>query len=98
METTQPIKSEVVKAGYTLYFKVLYDVKVNDKIVIPAGSRATGQVVRSEMAKGLGKPGAVEVQVNSVEALDGQVIPLVGGNLYVITSYSIHYTKLYDMW
>jgi hypothetical protein len=82
LETVSYLTSESLAPGMSIDFKVKYDVKAGERTVIPAGSIAKGQVMRTEMARGLGKPGYVEVQITNVTAVDGTTIPLTGGNLY----------------
>lgn len=80
-ETTTTIKSGSMLAGQVIDFRVTRDVVADGNVVIPAGSIAKGQVVRSEKAKGLGKPGIIEVQIKSVTAVDGQEIYLSSNNI-----------------
>lgn len=82
LETVSMIQSDLVSVGQTIDFRVKYDVKVDGKTVIAAGSMAKGQVMRAQMAKGLGKEGFVEIQIKSVTAADGQEVFLTGGNVY----------------
>ncbi len=82
LETVSMIQSEFVSVGQTIDFRVKYDVKVDNKIVISAGAIAKGQVMRAQKAKGLGKEGFVEIQIKSVTAADGQEVFLTGGNVY----------------
>lgn len=82
LETVSAIQSDLVSAGQMIDFKVRYDVKVDDVVVIPAGSIARGQVTRADKAKAIGKEGFVEIQIKSVQAVDGQEIYLTGGNVY----------------
>lgn len=82
LESMYSIVSNMTSAGQVVDFKVKYDIVSGDKVLIAAGSIAKGQVVRTQYAKGLGKAGFVEVQLNSVTAADGSMIPLAGGNLY----------------
>jgi hypothetical protein len=81
LETMNVIQSDMVSIGQTIDFKVKYDVKVDEKVVIAAGSIARGQVSRAQMARGLGREGFVEIQIKSVKAADGQEVFLTGGNL-----------------
>ena len=76
------IQSNLVSVGQTIGFRVKYDVKVDGKTVVAAGSIAKGQVMRAQKAKGLGKEGFVEIQIKSVTAADGQEVFLTGGNVY----------------
>jgi hypothetical protein len=81
LETISVIKSNSVLIGQIIDFRVPYDVKVDNKVVIAAGSMARGQVMSAQRAKGIGQAGFVEVQIRSVTAVDGQEILLTGGNL-----------------
>lgn len=82
LETVSMIQSDLVSVGQTIDFRVKYDVKVDGKTVVAAGSIAKGQIMRAQKAKGLGKEGFVEVQIKSVTAADGQEVFLTGGNVY----------------
>ena len=82
LETVNAIRSDQVSVGQTIDFRVKFDVKVGDKTVVAAGSIAKGQVMRAQKAKGVGKEGFVEVQIKSVQAVDGQEVFLSGGNVY----------------
>jgi hypothetical protein len=82
LETVSMIQSDLVSAGQSIDFRVKYDVKVDGKTVVAAGSIAKGQVMRAQKAKGLGKEGFVEIQIKSVTAADGQEVFLTGGNVY----------------
>jgi hypothetical protein len=82
LETTSMLQSDQVFVGQTIDFRVKYDVKVNGKKAIVAGSIAKGQIMRAQKAKGLGRQGFLEVQIKSVTAVDGQEVFLSGGNVY----------------
>ncbi|MFD2161134.1 hypothetical protein ACFSJU_01955 [Paradesertivirga mongoliensis] len=82
LETASTISSATITPGQIIDFKVKYDVKVGDKVVIAAGSPAKGQVLRAQKAKGLGKEGLIEIQLKSVKAVDGQDLPLGMGNVF----------------
>jgi hypothetical protein len=82
LETVSVIQSDLVSVGQSIDFRVKYDVKVDGKTVVAAGSIAKGQVMRAQKAKGLGKEGLVEIQIKSVTAADGQEVFLTGGNVY----------------
>jgi sporulation protein YlmC with PRC-barrel domain len=81
LETLKVIKSDAVSVGEVIDLRVKFDVKVGESVVIKAGSIAQGQVIKAQKAKGLGKPGQLEIQVNTIQTIDGQVIPLAGGNI-----------------
>ncbi len=81
LETISNIESSTASVGQIVDFRVRYDVKINGKIVVATGAVAKGQILRAQKAKGLGKEGFLEIQIKSVTAVDGQEIPLSGGNL-----------------
>lgn len=76
LQTTQQISSQYAMAGQSIDFRVVYDVSVDGKVVIPAGSVAKGTVVNAQKPKMFGKPGIISIQVKSVQAADGQQISL----------------------
>ncbi len=82
LETLTYLRSDQVSVGQIIDFKVRMDVKVGDKVAIKAGSIAKGQVMRAQIAKGLGKAGFFEIKIKSVTSVDGQEIYLSGGNFY----------------
>lgn len=81
LELVPTINSTSISAGETVDFKVRQDVIIGGKVVISAGTIAKGNVISAEKPKGLGKEGKVEVQVKSVPAVDGTIIPLSSSSL-----------------
>jgi hypothetical protein len=84
LETISLIRSDMVKVGQIVNFRVKYDVLAEGKTVIAGGSLVKGQVMRAQMAKGLGKEGLVGIQIKSATAVDGQEVFLTGGHIYEI--------------
>lgn len=78
LETSRMYSSSELSPGQMIDFKVRNDVKVEDKVVISAGTIAKGQVMRANKAKGLGKAGTIDVAIKSVAAVDGTNINLNG--------------------
>lgn len=70
------VSGDKANAGQSISARVLRDVKVEDVTVIAAGARVTAQVMDAKKASGWGQAGTVSVRVDSVEAVDGQYIPL----------------------
>jgi len=68
-------------AGDTVEFVVAQDVKVEDQVVIKQGARARGQVTESKKAGIAGMPAKIGIQLSSVEALDGSMIPIRASKL-----------------
>lgn len=81
LESISSISSENLTAGQTIDFKVRTDVKVGDKVVIAAGSLAKAQVSIVKQPKAIGKEGFVELQIKSVQTVDGKTVSLSSGNI-----------------
>lgn len=81
MELLSTITSNDCRSGQMIDFKVLKDVVVEGKTVIPAGSIAKGQVTRAKKSGLLGTEGELEVVVRSVTAVDGTDVYLTGANV-----------------
>lgn len=81
LETIGTISSENLSAGQTIDLKVRTDVKVGDKVVIAAGSIAKAQVTIVKQPKALGKEGFVELQIKSVQTVDGKTVNLSSGSI-----------------
>jgi hypothetical protein len=76
LETSQNIDSKKFKGQQSIDLIVRNEVKVKDKILIPAGSIAKGVVVMSKPARNCGKAGQIEIKAVSVTSIDGQTLPL----------------------
>ena len=79
LELVNKVTSDM-KAGETVDFRVMSDVKTDGVVVIPAGSIAKGQVLSVSKNKLLGTPGEVSIQVKSVNAIDGTRVALSGSS------------------
>lgn len=73
----QAIDSDM-PVGAMVTFRVIYDVKVNETVVIKAGSFATGTISSASSTGAIGSPGKVSIDLRSVKAVDGQDIMLRG--------------------
>lgn len=76
LQLNSPLSSGNCTQGQMIDFRVMYDVKTDGQVVIPAGTNAKGQVVSCQPAKGMGKPGAISIQVKTLAAPDGTMIYL----------------------
>jgi hypothetical protein len=81
LELATTITSKSVASGTIIDFRVLSDVKVDGKIVVPAGSLAKGQVSRVKKNSMFGGAGELDVAVKSVTAVDGTNIFLSASSL-----------------
>jgi hypothetical protein len=73
----QNIKSGHDLKGASIWYRVAEPVLAADgRVLIAEGAVAHGAVLRSEKRRMFGKPGKLEIGVNSVPAVDGTLIPL----------------------
>ena len=82
LETVKVLRSELLSPGQIVDFRVVGNVMNEGKILISDGTIAKGQVRRVVNAKGLGKAGSIEIDIETVQTVDGQNTLLRGGTLY----------------
>lgn len=63
-------------SGDTVNFIVVQDVKIKDRVLIKAGATARGQITESKKAGIVGMPAKIGVELQTVEAIDGSLIPI----------------------
>jgi hypothetical protein len=78
LAVTQPVSSKTAKAGDTFELASLDAVSVDNHVVIAKGAPVTGRIVASEKKSFATRNGRLEVTVDSVQAVDGQHVPLDG--------------------
>jgi PEGA domain len=66
------ISSADEKVGNEVSFDVLEEVKINDVVVIPKGSIATGTVTDAYHKKNMGRGGKLDVNIDYVRMADGE--------------------------
>lgn len=78
IETIQTLNAKNLSEGQTVNVRVKYNVVVSKQTVVAAG--ALGNASISEISKPgmFGKPGKIELQIQSIQAVDGQQV-LVSG-------------------
>lgn len=72
----EAVSSETATAGQIVRFTVTRDVKVDDVIVIKAGSEVTGEVTYSQKTGSLGKEGKLFLVIKYATAVDETRVPL----------------------
>lgn len=65
------------KVGDKVHYRVIEDVMIKDRLVIPAGTTGVGRVQDVQAAKRLGVDGRLTVDFRSVAAIDGTLVSLV---------------------
>jgi hypothetical protein len=76
----EPIDTESNKPGYIIYFRVLEDIRIRGLRVIAKGARARARLLDSRDRSRSGESARLEWSMMDVEAVDGQRLPLRGGN------------------
>jgi hypothetical protein len=76
LELNQYVDSDHAFYKDQIHFRVKYNVMVDDKVVVAAGSIGYGHIMQLKKRKGVGRPGYVEIKVDRVTAVDGSQIIL----------------------
>lgn len=77
LSMNEELNTKKNKEGDTFYMSVVHDVILDNHIVIPKGSRATGEITWKTGKGAFGKSGKMEIELHYLE-LNGQRVPLVG--------------------
>jgi hypothetical protein len=72
LRTSRSVSSVDARAGDLLNLEVLDEVKVDDTVVIPKGTRALAIITAAEPHKMMGRGGKLEISIDSVELVNGQ--------------------------
>lgn len=72
LRTKQDLSSATVKVGDRVPFRVVKDVKVADLIVIPRDADAWGVVTAVQPKRRRGRPGSLDIVIQSVQLLTGE--------------------------
>jgi hypothetical protein len=76
LRTKQDLSSATLKVGDRVPFRVVKDVRVADLIVIPRGADAWGLVTAVQPKRRKGRPGNLDIAIQSVQLLTGENAPL----------------------
>ena len=75
LKLLEGVSTKECSEGDPVNLSILYDVKSEGKKIIPAGTRASGKIVKCEKAKGIGKPGTISIDVSNL-VINGSVVTL----------------------
>jgi hypothetical protein len=78
VEATQTYNSKNLSEGQTVNVRVKYNIIFNKKTLIAAGALGTATISDLSKPGSFGKAGRIELQMQSVQAVDGQQILLSG--------------------
>ncbi|MEX1189724.1 MAG: hypothetical protein WED33_10740 [Bacteroidia bacterium] len=81
IELAETLNSKTISPGQTIYFRVKFDVLVENTMLIKAGQSLQGVITKAQKARELGKQGELSIQVSSVQAIDGQEV-MLSGNIF----------------
>jgi hypothetical protein len=73
LELTEAVASSRNQRGDKFGLRVVEAISVNGRLVIPAGSLATGQVVHAAASGGGGRPGELLLAARTIDAQDGPI-------------------------
>ena len=76
LRTKQDLSSAKAKVGDRVPFRVIKDVRVANLIVIPRGADAWGLVTSVQPKRRKGRPGGLDIAIQSVQLLTGENAPL----------------------
>lgn len=76
LELAETVSSKTANIGDGIKFRVIADVKKSGKILIKGGTIASGVIMSVDKNGMIGKPGSLGVQLKSVPAIDGSLVPL----------------------
>lgn len=85
------LHSERNNKGDAVPFTVVEDVKVEDILVIPAGTKGVGTITKLKRRGSFGKPGLLEIDFGEVPAIDGTMISLTMGEKAIQENKSVAY-------
>lgn len=78
LKLNDTVNGNEVTQGSTINFTVIGDVKVNNTVVIKAGSQARAQVTMVDENSLIGQAGKILISDFGVQAVDGVFVPLRG--------------------
>lgn len=81
VECTQTLNSKNLSEGQTVNVRVKYNVVVSKQTVIAAGALGNATITDVQKPGSFGKAGRMEVQIQSVQSVDGQQILVSGMNM-----------------
>jgi hypothetical protein len=72
----QTISSASADEGQTVELAVSDEIKVDDQVVVPQGSRVTGTITMAQEKRRMGRAGKLDFSIDRVRSADGEWIPL----------------------
>ena len=79
IKLTNAIDTKTTRAGDVVHFQASEDVYLNDLLIIAKGAPGKGKVTKVEQAKNFGRDAKLEIDFESIQALDGTTISMFLG-------------------
>ena len=76
IQVLEKVSSKESSEGQKVPFKVVNDVSIDNKLVVPAGSKGTMEITKIEKSGKLGQNAEIELDFYDVDTIDGHEISL----------------------
>lgn len=76
LELQQHVNSAYVPTGAPIYFRVAKDIRIQDQVLVRAGTLVTGKMQLAAKRGRVGKSGSMSLGVDFVDAVDGTHVPI----------------------
>jgi len=83
LESDQYYDGKNLRQNQEVLFRTKYPVIVDEEVLIAAGAPVVGRIIRFEKNRTMGRPGYLEIRIESVTAIDGQQIRLDAPDIMV---------------
>ena len=79
IKLTNAIDTKSTRVGDVVHFQVAEDVYINDLLIVAKGAPGKGKVTKVEQAKNFGRDAKLEIDFESIQALDGTTVGMFLG-------------------
>lgn len=83
LKSVKQVKAADVHEGETVDFKVAYDVKIRDKVAIPAGTIAKGIVYQAKRSTAFGTKGRLGIKLRNITLSSGDIVNFTSSEVYI---------------
>jgi hypothetical protein len=85
LETNNEMSTKYLEFGMNICLYLKFPLKVNDMIVLPAGTPAFCRISRLEKPSGFGKAGILEIEPLYIQTFKGDILP-IGSEAHIMSS------------
>ena len=76
LETNNEMSTKYLEFGMNICLYLKFPLKVNDAVVLPAGTPAFCRITRLEKPSGFGKSGILEIEPLYIQTFKGDILPI----------------------